>query len=265
MLIFRIDPYAATNPKPQIVLPAHAVLADMITDRIGELVLLGARSHDNGWAVIATAVLMGKAETDEGLAILFKRRQVLDRPHILATVAPNDGDYAVEIVSPDALPGWLASELCDQSDDLPSLPGMEEAALVFLDSDYPDPSPQTKTAFHRIALAYGHTCAVSGLHLMCPKTGRLEGEVVTLDGKPLLPDTPNSGALFLTSTLAFCYQHHLLAIGEDFDILRHTKLPAELRILLEYTNRAGMMRLPADTRDRPDIGALRRHRQAAGF
>ena len=119
--------------------------------------------------------------------------------------------------------------------------------------------------FHRVGMAYRPQCAFTGLKQETPKGDRKEGIVVGVDGEAKPGDATVAQGVFVSRTIGFCYRNGLLAIGEDYDILRHASLCAELRVLLDLVNRKALLFLPEDKVDWPDLEAARRHRQRFGY
>src|SRR5690606_10902724 len=101
--------------------------------------------------------------------------------------------------------------------------------------------PQGPRFFHSVAAVYRWSCAFTGMRQDSPDGRFREGVVIGIDDPYELQDGPRSQGLFVSSSVAFCYRHGLLAIGEDYDILRHPELSAEMRIFLETINRKALL------------------------
>jgi len=119
--------------------------------------------------------------------------------------------------------------------------------------------------FHRVISAYKGRCAFTGLSQRSLDGKRMEAVVARVDAASGSQQASVSQGVAVSRTVAFCYRNGVLAIGEDYDILRSPVLCAELRALLDVTNPKALLFLPQEKEDWPDLEAARRHRLRFGY
>lgn len=273
-LIFRIDPSQARGGVLSLSFADRAFIEEILLDRVGDRIALGVSDVPGIWTIIATGVLKGMARDGNEV-----RAEIIDIAvpalpvdvvtagdlHADATFAP----YALDVIEDeDQIARVFAAVEPYRQEPAPHVLAAEAAGAMVqggvlhgglqLESQGPK-------FFHGVAAAYQWRCAFSGL-CQTSLDGRFqEGVVIGIDEPYELHDGSPSQGLFVSSSIAFCYRHGLLAIGEDYDILRHPKLEAEMRIFLEAVNRKALLVLPEEQTHWPDLDAARRHRRRFGF
>ena len=118
--------------------------------------------------------------------------------------------------------------------------------------------PVTERAFRRhVRLAYGNTCAVTGLRLV---NGGGRPEVEAAHIQPVEEKGPDSvrNGLALTGTFHWLFDRGLIAINDDYEIiLADRAVPEAVRRLMPPDRR---LRLPGLQELRPHPRFLRWHR-----
>jgi putative restriction endonuclease len=114
-------------------------------------------------------------------------------------------------------------------------------------------------AFARqIRSAYSQTCAMTGLRII-NGGGRAEAQAAHI--RPVADDGPDSvrNGLALSSTFHWMFDRGLVAIDDDFKILRaKNHLPEQADRML---NSSGYLKVPEDNRFQPHAQFLRYHRE----
>jgi putative restriction endonuclease len=113
-------------------------------------------------------------------------------------------------------------------------------------------------AFRRqVRLAYGNTCALSGLKLI---NGGGRPEVQAAHIRPVASNGTDSvrNGLALSGTLHWMFDRGLVSVADDYSILKSKSLPNDVRRLLVPE---GMARVPADDTLKPHHLFLRFHRE----
>lgn len=273
-LIVRIDGVADLPSMLELRFPDHPLIADLVADRRGEMVVLGISSTPGVWLCRAVGVLLEGRRADGGYQLLFDAVEQLSESLHVVTEGDSHADrlerpYEIDVLGDEDVARILAK--CD-SYRFATTPkvlaaaemgaSVTEAGLMYGGLK---PMAQNASFFHRVATVNRWTCMFTGLCLTSPDGREREGVVIGVDEPIANHDSPVSQGLFATASIGFCYRTGLLAIGDAYEILRHRALPAEMRLLLDVVNRSAMIRLPGQAADRPDLEAARRHRMRHGF
>ena len=143
----------------------------------------------------------------------------------------------------------------------------EQAAPVQLvAAEGQDHADSVPPAFSRRVIAsYRGSCAFTKISATAAAGNGHEAIAVWVDAAVAEVDAPVSHGLCVSRTIGFCYASGLLAIGEDYEILRVEGMDAGVDLMLETLNQASRLYLPADQAEWPDLEAARRHRQRYGY
>jgi len=118
--------------------------------------------------------------------------------------------------------------------------------------------PFRDAAFARqIQSAYGQRCAMTGLRII-NGGGRSEAQAAHI--RPVADAGPDSvrNGISLSSTFHWMFDRGLIAINDDFRILKSSKLPEQADRML---NPSGLVTVPEDPRFQPHAQFLRYHRE----
>ena len=271
-LIFRIDPGDQVSEAFQLQRPlGHYV--EIAADRIGEEVLFGYSVVPGIWSVLAVGRFADWRSNDQSVLFGFENVRWLNEPVAIVTEGDPESD---RLFAP-----YLLDTLMDEDLALISAPDLEfvqpattpmsvaaEGQAAFV-SDYvlgaARPGPVTSGFFHSVAEAYNWRCPISGIRQHSLDGRFHEGVAIGIEE----PHARRAGlprdAMFVSSSFGFAYRHGLVVLGEDYDLLRHPDLPAEMRMLLEIANPTAMLRLPGNPAHWPDLDAAGRHRRKFGY
>lgn len=239
--------------------------SDIAASRQGERVVLGI-SHSAGvWLAIGTGTLASHWSRGHVTYIAITDVAVLPESLQLITQADASGEpYGMDVLDAADARKILGHSHIHEHQHTPWLAAAEDLPALDLTGRNQDDSTETNL-IHKVAEAYDERCTFTGIKQFSLDRRLREGVATRVDNKPNGVDFSVSQYLFMSRTVAFCYRNGLLAIGEDYDILRHRDLCAEIRMLLETVNRKAMLLLPKDESDWPDLDAARRHRQRFGY
>ena len=273
-LILRIDPSQARSGVLSLNFPNRAFIVEILLDRAGERIALGVSDVPGVWTVIATGMLKGMAHDGGDVRAEIFDIAGLALPVDVVTAGDLYADaafapYALDVIEDEHQIARIfpASEIYQQEPAPHLLVAEAAGAMVQGGVLYGGLQLESQGSkfFHSVAAAYQWRCAFTGMCQSSPDGRFQEGVVLGIDEPYELRHDPPSQGLFVSSSIAFCYRHGLLAIGEDYDILRHPKLEAEMRIFLDAVNRKALLVLPEEQTHWPDLDAARRHRQRFGF
>ena len=271
-LIFRIDPGDQLNKSFQLRLPLGHYL-DIAADRLGEEVLFGRSDVPGIWEVLAIGRFARWTSNDQSTHFVFEEVRLLREPVALVTEGDPESDrlfepYLLDTLLDDELAGIFAPDLEFAQASTTPLSVAAEGQTGFVTGHIVgglSHEPQGPGFFHWVANAYGWRCAISGIEQKSPDGRFYEGVVIGIEDPYVRHSGLPKDGMFVSSSFAFAYRHGLLALGEDYDLIRHSDLPAEMRMFLEIANPAALLRLPEDPRTWPDREASRRHRHRFGY
>lgn len=231
-------------------------------------------SHVAGvWTVVATGTLAGYWCRQNVTYVVITDISPLPETLRLVTGGDIHTDSLEQPYGMDTLEAADAARIFGLDEiyahmDTPRLLAAEEVAAVEFDAiaSRKDEDSWTAVSFvQRLGAAYKDCCTFTGLKQLSLDGRRKEGVVIGVDGGFDSATEALGQGLFVSRTVGFCYRNGLLAIGEDYDILRHPQLSAEVRVLLEMVNRRAVLFLPEDQSVWPDLEAARRHRRRFGY
>ncbi|WP_332711851.1 hypothetical protein [Pelagibacterium mangrovi] len=195
--------------------------------------------------------------------------EVVALPESLELIARPDASgesYGMDMLDASDADRILGLPNTHEQANTPRLSAAEDMpAFDLMGRDQDDSTESNLNLIHKVTQAYHERCTFTGIKQFSLDRRLREGVAIRVDSKPNGVNFSVSQYLFMSRTVAFCYRNGLLAIGEDYDILRHRDLCAEIRMLLETVNRKAMLLLPKDESDWPDLDAARRHRQRFGY
>lgn len=270
-LIVRTDFAAAAQSELTLRFPgiyeSHAI------DRMGEDIVFGQSDVPGIWRLHAIGRLESWARAGDSVDFRFVDIRRLPESITIVTEGDPESDrhfapYMIDTLLPEEMAGLLPGKL-----------GLEQALqtpIVTLAEGYSEVivgslvgglhfEAQGKTFFHKAAAAYSQRCAISHMRQSSIDGLAQEGVVIAIDEPFVRHEGAERDGLFLSSSFAFAYRYGLLAIGDDYELLRHQTMEAEMRMFLEIANRKAMLRLPEDPAHWPDLDAARRHRNKFGY
>lgn len=236
-------------------------------------VALGYSERPGVWDAVGRATLIG-CWTQQGTThVILANPEMLAEPVRIQTVSGANLDSSAPPHGMDTLDPGDAERISGLDSDffIESTPSLLAAEAPTSDDFRPEidawgaGSQNTDNFIHRVERAYKFGCAFTGLTQLAPDRHLYEGVVIEIDGQSGSKRESVNQALYVSRTVGFCYRHGLLAIGEDYDIIRHPELNAQTRMLLEVTNRKALLFLPEEQSDWPDLEAARRHRLHFGY
>lgn len=273
-LIFRIDPQQIRSEVLSMRFSDREIIESIVVERIGEQVALGASDVPGIWSILATGELTGLRRSEGEMHLDISNVLPMGLPIDVVTAGDKYADdrfspYALDVLDDEEDLVRVFGTGSYQQDPAPRVLAAAESARTKFQGGVLygglHLEPQRPEFFHSVAAAYQWRCAFTGMS-QASLDGRFqEGLVIGIDEPYEMREGPPSQGLFVSSSIAFCYRHGLLAIGEDYDILRHPVLGAEMRIFLETINRKALLVLPKDEANRPDLEAARRHRLRFGY
>ena len=273
-LIFSIEPGLLPSGKFSLDFSDRELIENIALERAGERTALGTSDLPGIWTIHATGTLRAIWRSAERVHLDISDLVTLPAPVEVVTAGDRYADtefspYVVDVLEDDAFSRVFGSTEAYEQQLVPRALAAEEAAGAnFLSGMLYGGlhlDPQGPKFFHGVAAAYQWRCAFTGMCQASPDGRFQEGVVIGVDEPYEFYDAPPAQGLYVSNSVAFCYRHGLLAIGEDYDILRHPKLGAEMRIFLEMVNRRALLIRPDDAYAWPDLDAARRHRQRFGF
>lgn len=271
-LIFRIEPGDHLTKSFRLQCPLSHY-ADIAADRIGEEVLFGHSVVPGIWSVLAVGRFANWVSDDDSVFFSFEGIRLLREPVPIVTEGDAESDrlftpYLLDTLMDDDLALISARDLEFAQQTTSPLSVAAEAQAGFgaghvvggLRHD-----PQAPDFFHSVADAYDWRCAISGIRQRSLDGRWYEGVVLGVEEPYARQGGSPSEGMFVSSSFAFAYRHGLVALGEDYDVLRHRELPAEMRMFLEISNPQAMARLPENPAHWPDLDAIGRHRSKFGY
>lgn len=274
-LIFRIDSEQARRGVLSLRLSDREIVESIVLERIGEQVALGVSDVPGIWTILATGELAGLRRGEGEMHLDISHVLLMDLPVDVVTAGDKHADdqfspYALDVLDDqEDLARVFGTAQSYQQEPAPRVLAAAESARTKFQGGVLygglQLEPQGPRFFHSVAASYQWRCAFTGMSQASPDGRFQEGVVIGIDEPYEMPEGSPSQGLFVSSSVAFCYRHGLLAIGEEYDILRHAELSAEMRIILETINRKALLVLPEDEADWPDLQAARRHRLKFGY
>lgn len=271
-LIFRVEPGDHLTEIFSLQCPSNHY-AEIAADRIGEEVLLGHSVVPGIWSVLAVGRFADWSSDDHSVFFSFEGIRLLREPVTIVTEGDAESDrvltpYMLDTLLDDdlALISARNREFAQQTTSPLSVAA--EAQVGFgtghvvggLRHD-----SQAPAFFHAVADAYGWRCAISGIRQRSPDGRWYDGMVLGVEEPYVRPGGSQNEGMFVSSSFAFAYRHGLVALGDDYDVLRHRDLPAEMRMFLEIANPQAMACLPENPAHWPDLDAIGRHRTKFGY
>lgn len=273
-LIFRIESRQARSGVLSLSFSDSELIESIVIERTGEQIALGVSGVPGIWTVLATGTLAGQRRGEGEVHLDISEVTTLAVPVDVVTAGDEHADaelspYALDILDEEDMARVFGAAESYRQEPAPRVLAAAESARTKFQGGVLygglHLEPQGPKFFHSVAAAYQWRCAFTGMSQASPGGRFQEGVVIGIDEPYEMPEGPPSQGLFVSSSVAFCYRHGLLAIGEDYDILRHPELSAEMRIFLETINRKALLILPKDEANRPDLEAARRHRLRFGY
>lgn len=271
-LIFRIDPGDRLTGTFQLKCPLDHYV-DIAADRIGEEVLFGHSAVPGIWSVFAIGRFADWISNDQSVLFTFKNIRLLGKAVAIVTEGDPESDrlfapYLLDTLVDDDLALISAPDLEFAQSATTPLSVAAEGQAGFIAGHVVGGlrhDPQDPGFFHSVAEAYDWRCAISGIGQRSLDGQFHEGMVLGLEEPYVRQSGSPKDGMFVSSSFAFAYRHGLVAVGDDYDVLRHRELPAEMRMFLEIANPTAMLRLPRNPGYRPDLEAAGRHRRKFGY
>lgn len=271
-LIFRVDKNDSLQSALSLTFPNTYEMSDIFSERVGEDVVLGHSDAPGLWNAIAVGKFVDWSIEEHVITLLVSHVQLLSELVPLVTAGDQESDSSFLPYLVDTLFAEDLARVFDQAKSYAHSAATPmavaevqtgfEAGLV---SGGLRLELQDKTFFHKVGKAYEWRCCVSRLSQRSLDGSFREGVVMGID-EPLRGEVgKEADGIFLSSSIGFAYRHGLLAIGEDYDVLRHQNLSAEMRTFLEVVNPKAILDLPKDPGHWPDLDAARRHRLKFGY
>lgn len=271
-LIFRIEREDSLVRDMSYEMFAHFEMVEIVASRIGEDIILGLSDIPGIWSAVATAKLADWTLEGQKVSLRFSNVEALPEPIGLVTAGDREADsafrpYQMDAVEEKDLPRSFQSVNKYEQSPTPHAKAAEvqqrfEAGRL---SGGLRLEAQDETFFHKVGRAYAWACCVSGMGQRSLDQLFCDGVVLGV-GEPLGKyEWREADGLFFSSSFGFAYRHGLLAIGDDYEILRHRALTAEMRMFLEVCNPKAMLWLPSDPLHWPNLEAARRHRTRFGY
>lgn len=271
-LIFRIDPGDQVPESFELQHPlGHHV--GIAADRIGEEVLFGHSVVPGIWSVLAIGRFADWRANDQSVFFVFESIRWFDEPVAIVTEGDPESDrrfapYLLDTLMDEDLASISAPDLEFAQPATTPMSVAAEGQTGFVSDHllrWERPRPEVSGFFHSVAEAYDWRCPISGIRQQS-LDGRIhEGVVIGVEAPYARRTGLPRDAMFVSSSFGFAYRHGLIVLGEDYDLLRHPDLSAEMRMLLEIANPAAMLRLPKDPAHWPDLDAAGRHRRKFGY
>lgn len=272
-LIFRIDPQCL-EAGTSISLADREFAEELVLDRKGEKVAFGSSQVPGLWNVVAIGRLADYARDKGMIRIFFSDVVVLDHPVPVVTEGDPQTDdamvaYAIDTMFESDMERVFGAPERYAQNLAPPLMAIAESAGFAVSGGTAYGAPwmeqQHSGFFSKVAAAYAWRCAFTGMSQVSLDGLSREGMVLGLEAPFRVEGSEVSRGVFVSASVAFCYRHGLLAIGDDYEILRRPELCAHMRMILEVVNRTAMINLPSNPRSWPDLEAARRHRHSFGY
>lgn len=271
-LIFRIDPGDRLARTLELPRPPGFYL-EIAADRVGEEVLFGTSDVPGIWSVLAIGRFARWTSNDQAVHFAFEDVRLLREPVAIVTEGDPESDrrlepYLLDTLLDDDLALIFSHDLeFAQTTTTPISMAAEEPAHFGTGHIAGGLShePQEPSFFHAVAHAYDWRCAISGIK-QTSLDGRFHDGVVLGIEEPHVRQmgAPRDG-MFLSSSFGFAYRHGLVAIGDDYDLIVHSDIPAQMQAFLETSNPKARLHVPENSDNWPDRHAARRHRQRFGY
>lgn len=273
-LIFRIESQQVRTGMLSLSFSDADLIESVVRERMDEKVALGASDVPGIWTILAIGKISGLWRRGDHVHLHISDITTLAVPVEAVTAGDRRADfesrpYAIDVLDQEDMARVFGRVEVYQQETVPRVLAAAESVWTNASDGVLHGGlhlkPQGARFFYGVAVAYRWRCAFTGMSQASLDGGAREGVVLGLDDPFELRDGPPSGGLFVSGTIAFCYRHGLLAIGDEYDILRHPELGAQLRILLEMVNPKALLFLPNDQENWPDLSAARRHRLRFGY
>lgn len=269
-LILRVEDIEVGIPTIDLVFPA----LNLDSSFVGKAVALGRSNVPGLWSVVAVGRFIALEQSESASCIRIDTLFHLNLPlsAVSASTATADSDFTpldFAIIDDDAVEQLITRNALDYSQP------QEERALSVTEAGiwgaeggqavgHLELVPQDRSLFYRVAQAYTWECCFLHYSESAHAGRRRDGVVLAID-PPHWSQGTVSDAIFVNPILAFPFREGLVAIGDDYEILRSRDLSAGLRTILDITNPKALLALPEAYEDWPDLSALERHRRRFGY
>jgi putative restriction endonuclease len=160
------------------------------------------------------------------------------------------------------LKSGFAPILAENPAQVATLPGYSEPAVPFerpiVEMTFSRPFRE-RSFMHNVRAAYSNKCAITGLRLI---NGGGRPEVQAAHIQPVASKGPDSvrNGLALSGTVHWMFDRGLISIADDYKIIvAKNHVPEDAARLL---NQSGMINLPEDPTQNPNVQYLKFHRDA---
>lgn len=267
-LIFRLNLEADIADAFSIAMPLRDEVLSLVTDRRGERIAFGSSESAGVWSIWGSGQLLAHWSTATELHVIINEARTFGRPLKIVTSAGLLVDTAREPYGIDLLEGENYRKVFggqQEYDQSHARPLRAEEAMRPAGTGQSSPQHHEESFFARVGASYGWSCAFMGLAQLLLDGSQPEGIALGLESPfRRLRGLPADG-IFVSRSIGFAYRYGLLAIGEEYEILRRPELDARLRIMLDILNPKALVMLPGRPEDWPDMAALCRHRLRFGY
>lgn len=270
-LIFRIDPGDITSSTLTLQVPAFLEDIGIAAERVGEDVVFGHSDVPGIWMAHACGRFDDWTQQEDGILLRFSDVRSLPDPVTIVTEGDPESDWQFRPYLVDTLfaqdMARLRRPVFEQSSVTPMATAAEDqpsfrAGRIVGGLQF---AVQDETFFHNVAAAYSWRCAISRVRQSSIDGLAQEGVVIGVEEPYARDSGAENQGLFLSGSFAFAYRHGLIAIGDEYELLRHVELDARMRMFLEISNPTALLHKPDSPEHWPSLEAIRRHRRKFGY